>query len=142
MKLVLDTGVLSRIANPKAQDSAPVRARLEQVRATTPGLQVYVPEIADYEVRRKLLHLKKQRSIRHLDATIRIFTYLPVDTPTMKRAAQLWAEARWRGRPTGPEDSLDADVILAAQALAVGGTVATTNVKHLAQFVPVQDWSR
>lgn len=141
MKLVLDTNVLGRIANPNADDAAPVRARLAQVRVDYPGLEVYVPEIADYELRRKLIHLKKQRSIRHLDQTIGIFKYLAIDTPMMKRAAQLWAESRWRGQPTSAATSIDADVILAAQALAVGGTVATTNVRHLAQFVPVQDWT-
>ena len=46
-----------------------------------------------------------------------------------------------KGRPTAGDERLDADVILAAQALSVGGTVATTNIKHLSHYVPVEDWS-
>lgn len=42
--------------------------------------------------------------------------------------------------------ALDIDVILAAQALSFGPSpadviIATSNAKHLAQFIPAQDWS-
>jgi hypothetical protein len=37
--------------------------------------------------------------------------------------------------------ALDGDVILAAQAILVSGTVITSNRKHLSQFVPTKDWS-
>jgi predicted nucleic acid-binding protein len=58
----------------------------------------------------------------------------------MRRAASLWADARHRGLPTAPPDALDSDVILAAQAMEVGGTIVTTNPKHLARFVPAMSW--
>jgi hypothetical protein len=56
-----------------------------------------------------------------------------------------WAELRCQGLPTADIRAIDADVILAAQALlavAVGDTlvVATTNVGHLSRFVPAQRW--
>jgi predicted nucleic acid-binding protein len=59
----------------------------------------------------------------------------------MRRAAELWAEARLHGVPTAPADSLDADAILAAQALAVGGAVVTTNPRHLGRYVLVRSWA-
>jgi len=63
----------------------------------------------------------------------------------MKRAAQLWAQARKEGRPTAPKEALDADVILAAQTLSLEPThgsavVATTNVGHLRRFVDARTW--
>lgn len=61
------------------------------------------------------------------------------------KAAQLWAEARRRGRPTADPKALDGDVILAAQATLVAEEgneviVATTNVGHLSQFVDAREW--
>ncbi len=54
--------------------------------------------------------------------------------------ARLWADARQRGLPTAPPHGLDGDVILAAQALSVQGSVATTNRSHLSVFgVTVED---
>ena len=63
-----------------------------------------------------------------------------LSTPIMLRAAELWAEARRRGRPTADPQALDCDVILAAQALAMDATVVTDNVGHLALFVEAKSW--
>jgi predicted nucleic acid-binding protein len=141
MKLILDTNVLGRLSNPKAAQSGPVIERIERARAATSGLSVYIPEIADYELRRKLLHLRSKHSLRRLDALLGQLTYLRLDTPAMRRAADLWADARRQGHATAGDERLDADVILAAQALGIGGTVATTNVRHLSRYVAVEDWT-
>jgi len=66
--------------------------------------------------------------------------YLPLDTPTMHRAADLRAEARSAGHLTASADALDADVILAAQAEGVGATIVTENVGHLSFFGPADRW--
>jgi hypothetical protein len=64
-------------------------------------------------------------------------------TTAMRRAAELWAQARQHGYPTAANTDLDADVILAAQCLtlsAPGVLVATTNIGHLSRFVPADLW--
>jgi predicted nucleic acid-binding protein len=101
---------------------------------------VLIPEIADFEVRRELLRAGKLKSIRRLDRLASQLQYLPLATATIRRAAELWAQARNAGIPTAPPDALDADVILAAQAESVGGIVATENVGHLARFVLAKHW--
>ena len=58
----------------------------------------------------------------------------------MLRAAELWADARRRGRSTADPKELDADVILAAMALEAGATVATENVGHLSRYVSAKHW--
>lgn len=103
-----------------------------------------LPEIADYEHRRKLLHLESRGSLLHLDALKETIGYAPLTTNVMLGAARLWAEARKRVLPTTSERALDTDVILAAQALdfAENGSeviVATMNPRHLSRFVNTRD---
>ncbi len=111
------------------------------------GVRVFVPEIADYEVRRKLLHLGATAGLLRLDQVKATLDYAPLTTAVMLRAAALWAQARRAGLPTAPPDALDGDCILAAQALLAAGpgdvvTVATENVGHLAQFVTALPWDQ
>jgi len=66
--------------------------------------------------------------------------YLPLTTNAMRMAASLWAQTRAKGELRGPEENLDVDVILAAQARQVGGHVVTANEKHFRHLVDVFDW--
>ena len=64
----------------------------------------------------------------------------------MRRAAEFWADSRRRGLPTADPKELDADVIVAAQAvtgpwLMADLIVATTNPVHLARFVNADPWT-
>lgn len=113
------------------------------------GVRVVVPEIIDYEVRRELLRLGKHRSVDALDVFEQAEPdrWLPLKTVAMRWAAELWAEVRRQGMPTADRHALDIDVILAAQVLTSGLplsdlVVATSNVAHLARFVPAQEWER
>jgi predicted nucleic acid-binding protein len=107
------------------------------------GRRVLIPEITDYEVRRELLRAKLAASVSFLDLLAQRAEYIPLTTAAMRKAAELWADARQRGRPTAADPALDADVILAAQALTLGApqvVVATANVRHLARYVPAELW--
>jgi predicted nucleic acid-binding protein len=107
------------------------------------GVRVIVPEIADYELRRELLRAHKATSVRRLDALAKATEYVPITTASMRRAAELWAQARQQGQPTAGDNTIDADMILAAQALTLGTpavVIATTNVGHLSRFVPAELW--
>ena len=109
------------------------------------GVRVFVPEIADYEVRRKLIHIKASAGIRRLDQVKATLDYAPITTGIMLRAAELWAAARSAGLPTAGSESLDGDCILAAHAESAAGTsdtvsVATDNVAHLSRFIDAQLW--
>jgi len=60
-------------------------------------------------------------------------------------AADYWAQARRQGQPTAHPESLDADVILAAQATVLSNAgysvvVATDNPGHLARYVDAKPW--
>jgi hypothetical protein len=104
---------------------------------------VLVPEIADYEIRRELLRAGKDKGVARLDALARLLEYLPITTAAMHQAAAFWAEARQQGQPTAGDKTIDADMILVAQAVSLGESdvvIATTNVGHLSRFAPADLW--
>jgi hypothetical protein len=110
-------------------------------------VKVLVPEIADYEIRRELIRSNRLRSIMRLDELKRIAGFLPITSKAMLKAAFFWAQARTTGRPTAHDRSLDADVILAAQAVVLAKgkhdvVVATDNVGHLSRFVRATKWQQ
>lgn len=140
--VLLDAGPLGLVTNPnRSPQSRNCTQWLQSLLSA--GVRVIVPEIADYEVRRELLRASKTRGIARLDEIISLVDYLPITTVAMRRAAELWAQARRQGQPTAADHAIDADVILAAQALTCGEVdvvVATTNVGHLARFAPAEIW--
>jgi predicted nucleic acid-binding protein len=138
--IALDASPLSLLCHPDTRLSVVAEINLWLEARLLAGATVYVPEIADYEVRRELIRAGKRRSLRKLDVLIDQTAYLPLDTAAMRRAAELWAQARNLGTPTALPEALDADVILAAQAERAGAIVATENVSHLARFVGARHW--
>lgn len=135
--LMLDSGPLGRIAHPK-----PNTDFIEWLKGLLQrGEEFIVPEIADYEVRRSFLLNDLSISLKKLDALKHTMTYLPIDTDTMLKAAELWAQARKKGRSTADPQALDGDVILAAQALKINAVIITENIGHLDLFVDAKKWS-
>src|SRR4051794_35952391 len=117
MRLVhLDAGPLGMIANPRGTPrNMGCRRWTRDLWAA--GVRIFIPEICDYEVRRKLIHIGSTSGVIRLDQLKVGFDYAPITTDVMQLAAELWARARKRGMPTSPPDALDGDVILAALAL-------------------------
>jgi len=109
------------------------------------GVEVLIPEIADYEVRRELLRAGRKKGVKRLDELKVTLGFTPITSEVMLQAAEFWAEARRRGRPTASDESLDADVILAAQAAMITDksvVIASTNPKHLSRFiVDPENWT-
>ena len=153
--VVLDTGPLGLVSNPKATpDNEACRQWLETLVAQ--GRRVLVPEIADYEVRRELLRSSKKAGIARLNRIQAALEYVPITTEAMLLAADLWAQMRQQEQPTADIHALDGDVILAAQALTLGLpaseiVIVTVNVGHRkVRMLPIassrqasaQDWQR
>ena len=142
----LDSSIVGMVTNPKVTpNNLECRYWLESLQSNKYIL--IFPEIVDYEIRRELLRAGKTKGIKKLDQLKTIIRYLPLNTETMLKASELWAEARNRGKPTAHPEALDGDVILAAQALLVAEVgneviIATTNVKHLSQFIDAREWRK
>jgi predicted nucleic acid-binding protein len=140
--VLLDAGPLGMLAHPRPNPD--ITAWLQRLSGA--GSQVYVAEIADYEVRREFVRAGMLKSIRRLDRMKLSLGYVPITTGVMLLAADLWAQARLQGTPTAVDAALDGDVILAAQAMLLAQrgdsvTIATENVGHLGQFTAVRSWN-
>jgi predicted nucleic acid-binding protein len=144
--LFLDSGPLGLLTHP--QRSAEVTAIVEWLSGCLlHGSRLIVPAIVYYELKRELRRAQKSSGLARLDEFI-VATpgrYLPLSDDALRLAAELWANARQGGRPTADPSSLDIDVIIAAQALTFGPApvdlmIATTNPKHLCQFVAARHW--
>ena len=143
-RVLLDTGVLGLIVQPSRKPE-PRRCKEWLRTVLQSGSEVFIPEIADYELRRELLHMEFADSVTRLDQLKALVQYLPITTDAMLRAAELWADARKQGAPTADAKALDGDVILAAQASVLPASgqpavIATTNVAHLARYVDAKRW--
>lgn len=140
--IVLASGPLGLMTNPNpAPQNIACAGWLKSLLSA--GARVVIPEIVDYEIRRELLRANKQRGLRSLDMLCRTLDFCSLNAQSMRLAARLWADARQMGQPTANDDTIDIDVILAAQALCLGVdfVIATTNVKHLQQFAASELWT-
>jgi predicted nucleic acid-binding protein len=144
--IVLDStplGLLTQRRGIRAADDA----QDWLARHLSAGTRIIVPEIVDYELRRELLRLAKTSAVARLDAFNAAMPdrYLPLTTPALRFAAELWAQLRQAGIPTADPHALDGDVILAAQVRVAGlpsdTVVATGNIGHLARVVNAALWA-
>jgi predicted nucleic acid-binding protein len=111
MRLVsLDSGPLGLMTNPRGRPkSDQCRQWVKDLAAA--GVRVFVPEVADYEVRHKLIHIQAIAAIRRVDQVKATLDYAPITTDVMLLAAELWAAARSAGLPTAGPDASDGGVI-------------------------------
>jgi predicted nucleic acid-binding protein len=133
------------VTNPKTSSTEVQECKVWLNSLMRRGEIIILPEIADYEVRRELIRAGKLAGIKRLDELKSQIPYRPLTTEVMLLAAQLWADARKRGKPTAEANALDGDVILAAQAILEANQgheviIATTNVGHLSQFIDAREW--
>jgi predicted nucleic acid-binding protein len=145
--IVLDSGPLGDACRrPGNPDIEALKDWLFLLKAS--GAIVAVPEIADYEVRRGLILAGSTGGITRLNQLLKFLGfYIPISTDIMRRAAELWADARRRGIATADDKEIDADVILAAQAMSFCGRmddmrVATYNERHLSRYVNASHWTK
>ena len=135
----------SGAAAPSKGSSEAYNCNIWLTSLVTKGIEVKIPEIADYEVRRELLRADKFKGLQRLDDLKNLIDYIPLTTQTMLKAAHFWSQVRKQGKPTADDKALDGDVILAAQAALIAGEghdviIATTNIGHLSRLANAKQW--
>jgi predicted nucleic acid-binding protein len=134
LTVFLDAGPLSLITNPKST-SETVSAAQWVIAMRTAGHRFVVPAIADYEVRRERIGAGKLRSVIKLDTfnAASPDRFLSVTDSALILAAQFWAQSRNAGATIADPKELNADVLIAAQAIHTGiardsFVIATSNL--------------
>lgn len=138
--IILDTTVLGFASRPLG-----VPGFSDWFQSADREATIIVPSVCDYELRREFIRAELSQSVARLDQLLKAHRYEDMDPDRWHIAARLWAAARNRGRPTADLKSLDIDVLVAAIAVSLESegevVVATSNVRHLAQFVDARLWS-
>ena len=137
---ILDSDPAGLVSHERNEEASDFRAWMFGQSAAS--AIVVIPEIIDYEVRRSLILAEVSNSVRRLDDLYKAgdVRLLPISPTAMRRAAELWAEARRKHRPTAGDQDIDIDVILSAQAIEFCSnsddwTIVTENVDHIARYV-------
>jgi predicted nucleic acid-binding protein len=132
MPFLLDSNVVTQILRRTPHVVSRYRSTLER------GEPVFLSALVHYEVKRGLLHLQAGQQLRRLEEDLKgALPWAPVTDADREKAAELWAECRRVGRPH--ED--DGDLLIAAQAAALGATVVTRNTRDFADLhVTTENW--
>jgi predicted nucleic acid-binding protein len=138
--IFLDTQLIWLIVHPRG-GAKTLELNAVLARRLDLGDQLTVAEICDFEARREILRRNAPRQLRNLDAFIAVNRFVPIDSASMRLAAEIWAQLRRDGRPTAADAALDCDVILGAQASRFDDhVVATENLRHLERICNAVHW--
>jgi hypothetical protein len=111
--------------------------------ARAAGVEVVIPAVADFEVRRELIRVRARSRIRNLDLLRNRFGYVDTSQAAWDSAAGFWALVRQAGFPTAAQTDLDADAIIAGMAATAGQPgddvmIATMKLIHFVRFPGVR----
>jgi tRNA(fMet)-specific endonuclease VapC len=131
-RTLLDTDILSEVL--KQRDQAVV-ANAAAYLALHGSFSF--SEFTRFEVRRGLLHRQATVQLHRFEVICSHSVILPTDALVFDRAAELWAEAKRHGHPSG-----DADIIIAATALVHDLKLSTGNLPHFNWITALRlsDW--
>ncbi len=132
MPYLLDTNALTQLLKRTPKVVARYQSLLER------GEPVYLSAVAYYEVKRGLLHVGATNQLRLLDENFKsVLPWVTVSDAVWDQAAHLWADCRRQGRPHDD----DGDLLIAAQAMALGAAVVTRNTRDFADLrVAIENW--
>jgi tRNA(fMet)-specific endonuclease VapC len=132
MRYLLDTNVVSDLVrNPQGKVAQHIRKVGEA--------QVFTSIIVAAELRYGAAKRRSPRLSAQLEAVLGALEVLPFETPADAAYGLLRTQLEQAGRPIGAND-----LLIAAQAIALGYTIVTDNEKEFARIedLPRENWLR
>ncbi len=136
---LLDTNIVSALCAPSHKNNQELAKKLV-IHFDRVAPRLLLSQLVDYEVRRGLLYKQATTGLQRLNKLVSTMELLIITTEHWNKAADLWVKARQMGRPTAGDNSMDADCILAAQALVENAIVITQNTRHFDHLVKCIRW--
>jgi tRNA(fMet)-specific endonuclease VapC len=129
---IVDTDILSEVL--KGKDA---QVLVSAQRYLTVHQRLAFSSMTMYEIMRGMIANHATRQLATFVALTARSDVLPISTSVLKRAAQLWADARNSGQPRD-----DADLIIAATALEAQRVLVTGNTPHFSWIagLRLEDW--
>jgi tRNA(fMet)-specific endonuclease VapC len=137
MRYLLDTNIVSDLVrNPQGKVAGHVRAVGEK--------QVCTSIIVAAELRYGADKKSSRRLSSQLDAVLGALEVLPFETPADTSYGLLRTSLEKQGTPIGGHDLLTNDLLIAAQALALGYVIVTDNEREFSRVegLRLQNWLR
>lgn len=143
MNLLVDTNVLACLCRARRDEDKKIAAKLsDRLQQQPPSLTFFLSIVVDHELRRLYLSEAIKTAtgqefgpLKKLDCLRATLPLLELPTEAMDEASRLWAQARSSGKLARPEERLDWDSVLAAQALLYDCTVLTRNKSDFPKVV-------
>lgn len=142
MRVLIDTMCLDSLCHPPKDKG--LSKWLRELLIGTPDLEVVIPAVVAYELRRGYLFKTTDPdpgvrrsfsiSIDRLDTLLDKWTHSEISRGVLFEAARLWATGRRKGHQNASNDRIDFDVIVAAQAITEEASVVTRNRRHFAPY--------
>lgn len=132
--VLLDTDMLSELI--KLRNSAVQKRALDYTRQVGP---IALSAITRYEILRGYKRTNATTQLARFQVFCQQAIILPIDDIVVEQAAELWSQAQAGGHPDN-----DADLIIAATALAHQRVLATGNTRHFS-WIPgltLEDWRK
>lgn len=132
---LLDTNIISSILNRKADsDSDSQRIKIKLQNVLRENATILISPVVYYEIIRELYRKDAPKQIEALVSLVSNFNWCDFSKDTWDTGAKLWAKCRNEGKPTTGssvlDKSIDADVLIAAQAVEHEAIVVTKNTIH------------
>jgi len=130
---LLDTNVIIEIL----RNNSRVMAHMQAVIST--GGDVRINALSYYETRRGLLNIRVADKLQRFDDFCTAFDIVYLDRPALDQASGIYASLRSKGTLIE-----DADILIAAMAIANNAVLVTDNLKHFrgVSGLQLENWVR
>lgn len=131
---LLDTDILSDILRGRNQDVADAADAYLKVHG-----QFAISAFTQYEIVRGFRWRKATVKLAAFEQLSKAMMIYPITSAVLDRAADLWADGATQGKP-----KMDADLLIAATALAHGLELVTGNLPHFKWIngLTVSNWRK